>query len=193
MILTALVVFCCSLPADKLSNPAPAVAARKVEDNVPLVEAAKTTKPDAPAPKAADYPADSLSKTGAETAAPSSGSFLRTPIKPASTESYETPRQRKIWYGLMATGHAAAAFDAWSTRQAVTSGSGVEANPLQRPFAGSGAIYATTQVCPALMDFVGRRMISSGHPWMRRIWWVPQAASASFSLGAGIHNYTVTH
>lgn len=68
-------------------------------------------------------------------------------------------------------------------------GYGVEANPLERPFASSGAIYATTQVSPLIMDFLGRKLIRSSHPWMRRIWWVPQAAGASFSLGAGIRNY----
>jgi hypothetical protein len=70
-------------------------------------------------------------------------------------------------------------------------GYGVEGDPLQRPFANSGAIYATTQVTPLLMDFVGRRMMRNKLPWVRKAWWVPQAASASVSLGAGIHNYRV--
>lgn len=124
---------------------------------------------------------------------PASEPFVRAPIKPATTESYETPRQRKIWYGLMAANHGAAAFDAWTTRKAVTGGYGVEANPLQRPFANSGAIYATTQLCPVLMDYLGHRMMRSSHPWMRRVWWVPQSASAGVSFGAGMHNYTVVH
>ena len=34
-------------------------------------------------------------------------------------------------------------------------GAGQEANPFLRPFANSGAIYAATQVSPALMDFLG--------------------------------------
>jgi hypothetical protein len=31
----------------------------------------------------------------------------------------------------------------------------------------------------------------NNHPWVRKAWWVPQAASASVSLGAGIHNYRI--
>jgi hypothetical protein len=101
----------------------------------------------------------------------------------------ESPRQRKIWYSLMAAGHGAAAFDAWSTRRAVSGGYGTEGDPLLRPFAHSGAMYAATQVSPAIMDFIGRRMMTSNHGLMRRFWWVPQAAGAGFSFGAGIHNY----
>lgn len=52
-------------------------------------------------------------------------------------------------------------------------------------------MYAATQVSPAIMDFVGRRMMTSNHAMLRRFWWVPQAAGASFSFGAGIHNYRV--
>jgi len=110
-------------------------------------------------------------------------------VKPATTESYETPRQRKIWYGLIAASTGAAALDAWTTRRAINGGYGVENDPIQRPFAHSGAIYATTQITPLIMDYVGHRMMRSSHPWVRRAWWVPQAASASVSLGAGIHNY----
>jgi hypothetical protein len=117
--------------------------------------------------------------------------ILKTPVKPPTTESYETPRKERIWYGLMAAGHGAAAFDAWTTRRAISGGYGVEGDPLQRPFAHSGAIYATTQVTPLIADYLGHRMMRSRHPWMRRMWWVPQAASASISLGAGIHNYYV--
>jgi hypothetical protein len=93
----------------------------------------------------------------------------------------------------MVVGHGAAAFDAWTTRQAVSGGYGVEGDPFQRPFAHSGAIYATTQVTPLIMDYLGHRMMRSRHEWMRRAWWVPQAASASVSLGAGIHNYRVVN
>jgi hypothetical protein len=62
---------------------------------------------------------------------------------------------------------------------------------LQRPFANSNAIYATTQVTPLIMDYLGRRMMRSRYPLFRRFWWVPQTASASVSLAAGIHNYRV--
>jgi hypothetical protein len=91
----------------------------------------------------------------------------------------------------MVAGHGTAAFDAWTTRRAITTGYGVEGDPLQRPFANSGAIYATTQVTPLVMDYLGHRMMRSSHSWVRKAWWVPQAASASVSLGAGIHNYSI--
>jgi hypothetical protein len=113
------------------------------------------------------------------------------PVKPSITESYETPKQKNAWYGLMMLGHGTAALDAWTTRRVLGGDYGVEGDPLQRPFANSGAIYATTQVTPLLMDFVGRRMMRNTHRWVRKAWWVPQAASASVSLGAGIHNYRI--
>jgi hypothetical protein len=92
----------------------------------------------------------------------------------------------------MAVGHSAAAFDAYSTRRALSGNYGTEGNPLLRPFAHSNAIYAATQVSPAVMDYVGRRMMTSGHPTLRKFWWVPQVAGAGFSFGAGMHNYALT-
>jgi hypothetical protein len=115
------------------------------------------------------------------------------PVKPVLTRPRETPRQRKMWYGLMITGHGAAAFDAWSTHRAVTGGYGQEANPFLRPFANSNAIYAATQVSPAVMDFIGKRMMVSQHSLIRKMWWLPQAAGASFSFTAAAHNMSVVH
>jgi hypothetical protein len=112
-----------------------------------------------------------------------------SPVKPVTPEAYETPRKRKIWYGLIATGHSAAALDAWTTRRAISGGYGVEGDPIQRPFANSGAVYVSTQVCPLLMDYIGYHMMRSNHSWMRKTWWIPQAAGASVSAGAAIHNY----
>lgn len=136
----------------------------------------------------ADTESSSLAVEPAPAAAP-----LKSTLKPATPESYETPRQRKIWYGLMAASHGSAAFDAWTTRRAISGGYGVEGDPFQRPFANSNAIYATTQVVPVLMDFLGHRMMRSENPTIRKFWWIPQAASAGVSLGAGIHNYRVVH
>jgi len=113
--------------------------------------------------------------------------LLKSPLK----NTYETRRQRKIWYGLAAASHGAAAFDAWSTRQALSGNYGVEANPLLRPFAHSGALYAATQVSPAIMDFLGRRMMVSHHGWIRKMWWLPQTAGTGVSLAAGVHNVGV--
>jgi hypothetical protein len=109
------------------------------------------------------------------------------------TRPRETPRQRKIWYGLMAAGHGGAAFDAWSTHRAVSGGYGQEANPFLRPFANSNAIYGVTQVSPAFMDYLGKRMMVSQNPWIRKLWWVPQTAGASLSFVAGAHNVGLVH
>ena len=112
------------------------------------------------------------------------------PVRPV-TRPVETPRQRKMWFGLMAASHAGAGFDAWSTRRAISSGGGQEANPFMKPFANSNAIYAATQVSPAFMDFLGKRMMVSQNPWIRKLWWVPQVAGTSVSFAAGAHNLGV--
>jgi hypothetical protein len=150
---------------------------------------AEVTKPEAPLPKLTAANLDPVSS--AEPGMPASPPPIHAAVKPATPESYETSRQRKIWYGLMGATHGAAAFDAWTTRRAISGGYGTEGDPLQRPFANSGAIYATTQIVPALMDYMGHRMMRSEHPTVRKFWWAPQAASAGVSLGAGIHNYRV--
>ena len=67
-------------------------------------------------------------------------------------------------------------------------GYGLEANPFLRPFANSNAIYAATQVSPAAMDYLGKRMMVSQHGWVRKIWWLPQTAGASISFVCGTHN-----
>ena len=113
------------------------------------------------------------------------------PMKPVFTGPRETPRQRKVWYGLTLAGHSGAAFDAWTTHRAVVGGYGQEANPFLRPFANSNAIYAATQVSPAVMDYLGKRMMVSQHGWVRKIWWLPQTAGASISFVCGTHNLGV--
>lgn len=115
------------------------------------------------------------------------------PVKPVFTRPRETPGQRKLWYGLMVAGHTGAAFDAWSTRRALSNNAGTESNPLLRPFAHSNALYAATQVSPLVMDFLGKRMMVSQRRWVRRMWWLPQTAGASFSFAAGAHNVGVVH
>ena len=132
-------------------------------------EPAKETqpaKPDAPTPKI-DGSSESEAEAGVT---PGGNAILAGPVKPATGESFETPRKKMIWYGLVFASHGAAAFDAWTTRRAVSAGYGVEGDPLQRPFANSGAIYATTQVSPLIMDYLGRRLMRSRYPWMRRMW-----------------------
>lgn len=143
----------------------------------------KTELPDAPVAKA------DVSSEPAEAAIQP---FSNAPIKPAVERPVPTPRQQKLWYTFMAVGHGAAAFDAWSTRKAVSGNYGTEGDPFLRPFAHSNAIYAATQVSPAVMDYLGRRMLTSSHPTLRRFWWVPQVAGASFSCASGAHNYALT-
>lgn len=193
MILSTLLLFGCSaLPADS-PRSAPVTSAIEFDTSNDAAKAetvdVKASKPDAPTPKNA--PSNEDAALGLEPAAEPVQPGVNGPIHPATTESLESPRQRKIWYGLMAAGHGAAAFDAWSTRRAVSGGFGTEGDPLQRPFAHSGAIYATTQISPLIMDYLGHRMMRSSHLLMRKFWWVPQTANASVSLGAAIHNYRV--
>jgi len=191
VILSSLLLFCCTaLPADTLpATSASAATAIDSSSDAPGAEGSKA-KPDGPSPKVIAAMTDELNPA-AGSALPAARSIARVPVQPAATESFETPRKRMIWYGLLAAGHGTAAFDAWSTRRAISGGYGTEGDPLQRPFASSGAIYATTQITPLIMDYVGHRMMRSRSPLLRRFWWVPQTASASVSLGAGIHNYRV--
>jgi hypothetical protein len=196
VIITALVFFCSStFSADtpRVPETPPTMELKSIATSEPVVKT-EHAKPDAPTPKAElSSRVEMESGSGVESSSSAFEPSLKAPVKPAMAESYETPRQKKIWYGLMATSHGAAVFDAWTTRRALSGRYGVEADPLERPFAHSNAVYASTQVMPLVMDYVGRRMMRSSHPWMRRIWWVPQAASASVSLGAGIHNYGIVH
>ena len=114
-----------------------------------------------------------------------------TPIKGVRmsvTLPSEGAGQRKLWYALTISGSTAAAFDAWSTRRAISEAYGTEGNPLLRPFSHSNAMYAATQVSPLVMDFIGKRMMTSQHKWMRNMWWLPQSAGTSVSLYAGVHN-----
>lgn len=97
---------------------------------------------------------------------------------------------RNQWLALALLQHGAAAFDAYSTRQAVGHGA-VEDNPMLRPFAGSGAIYAATQVTPLLLDLVARHMQRSEYPLLRRFWWMPQTVSAGLSIFSGVHNMSI--
>lgn len=172
-------------PSLAMENPASGPeqsAVRNMHSEESSSTDAVSSLPDAPQPKA-DAEASSSSITAA------ADPLRNAPIKPAAHGSYETVRERKIWYGLIALGHSAAGFDAYSTRRAISGNYGVEADPVMRPFANSNAIYFATQVTPTILDYVGHRMMTSEHPWMRRVWWVPQVAGSGLSLGAGIHNY----
>jgi hypothetical protein len=123
--------------------------------------------------------------------APPSAAMPFQPVKVAYTRPRETRGQRIAWYTLTITGSGAAAFDAYSTRRALAGNLGTESNPFLQPFAHSNALYAVTQVSPAVMDFLGKRMMVSEHRWVRRLWWVPQVAGSGFSISAGAHNMSL--
>lgn len=101
----------------------------------------------------------------------------------------ETPSRRK-WIALAVAEHGAAAFDAYSTRQAIGRGA-VEADPLMRPFAGSPGIYAAIQVAPLALDYAARRMQRSQNPLLRKMWWLPQTGGTAMYLFSGAHNLGV--
>jgi len=152
--------------------------------------------PTAPIPKVkTDVEADGSSVTasvaGAEAVQPPIVAQPIQPMKQAFSRPRETREQRVAWYALTMAGSGAAAFDAYTTRQALAGNYGTEGNPLLRPFAHSSAIYAATQVSPVVMDYIGKRMMVSQNRWLRRIWWLPQAAGSGFSVAAGVHNLGV--
>jgi hypothetical protein len=164
------------------TNDSPVVA-KAVASESSKDSTARPTLPDAPIAK---------SEPSAESSSVGIQPFSIAPLKPAMERPLPTPRQQKLWYTFMAVGHSAAVFDANTTRRAISGNYGTEGNPLLRPFSHSNAIYAATQVSPAVMDYVGRRMMTSSHPMFRRFWWVPQVAGASLSFSAGMHNYLLT-
>jgi hypothetical protein len=119
---------------------------------------------------------------------PGSAPLSVRPGKRAFNPEDVSEREKKTWYALIAVSSGAAAFDAWSTRRAISGGYGTEANPFLRPFSHSGAMYAATQVSPVVMDLIGRRMMTSRYPMLRKMWWLPQSAGTGMSVFSGVHN-----
>jgi hypothetical protein len=97
----------------------------------------------------------------------------------------------KMWFVLGAVEHGAATFDAWSTRRNIIDGVAHETDPLMKPFANSGAMYAAVQVAPVLFDFMSKQMLRNSHSWVRKSWWVPQTASTVASVLSGAHNVAI--
>ena len=188
MLLSAIALLCCSAAhTETLGAPAknpPVASAISPEVDAKSESGGRVSLPDVPTAKVDAQP-------GSETAAPSEP-FLEASAKPMKHRWYESPRQRKIWYGLMAASHGGAAFDAWTTRRVISAGRGTEGDPFFQPFAHSNALYVATQVSPTVMDYLGHRMMTSNHLLLRRFWWIPQAAGTGVSLGAGVHNYRLS-
>jgi hypothetical protein len=105
----------------------------------------------------------------------------------------QSPRQprmsrpeRRVWLLLGLAQHGAAFFDARTTREAMTHYR--ELDPLLRPFAHSAAIYPAMQIGPVGLDWLAARLATSRHHWLRRLWWLPQAAATAGFLWSGVHN-----
>lgn len=111
---------------------------------------------------------------------------------PLRTISVESLPSRRQWIALSIAQHAAAAFDAYTTRDAISRGA-VEQDPLMRPFANSSGIYAAIQACPVALDFAARHMQRSDNNFIRRTWWVPQTISMGMFLFSGAHNLRVAN
>jgi hypothetical protein len=193
MVLATLLLIC-SIP--QMDDTAKVVAASKENAERPAVPAATSDSNSKDTVLTASLPSAPVAKVKAADLEPVS---LRAagqpfqPVKPVLTRPRETPRQRKMWYALTVAGSSGAAFDAWSTHRAVAGGYGQEANPFLRPFANSNAIYAATQVSPAVMDFIGKRMMVSQNPSIRKLWWVPQVLGTGMSFFSAAHNVSIVH
>jgi hypothetical protein len=189
MLLATLLLLCPVPQIEGMSkvveNPPAAVTISSESADSATLSSLSTPLPAAPTPKVAT---DAEIEPGIQPAAIRAAGAPMRGLKSATSRPVETPMQRKLWYTLSITGSSAAVFDAWSTRRAISGGYGVEANPFLRPFSHSNAMYAATQVSPLVMDFIGKRMMTSHHQWMRNLWWVPQSAGTSMSLYAGVHN-----
>jgi hypothetical protein len=169
-------------PRELPSMPTPKVAADA--DGVAVVNSADAAN--------AAASGNTTGGAGAAAVQPPNVALALQPMKMAYTRPRETRGQRIAWYTLMGAGHGAAAFDAYSTRLAISGNNyATETNPFLRPFSHSNALYAATQVSPALMDFIGKRMMVSENRWVRKMWWLPQVAGSGFSVFAGVHNLSV--
>lgn len=137
-------------------------------------------------------PSSSISDPGLGSSAAGRPIIKTAVLKPnkISTVDERHARNTRAWYSLIVVEHAAAGFDAYSTRQSLGHG-GQELNPLLKPFANSAAIYPALQVWPTGMDFVSNRMMRSSNRVLRRTWWVPQVASTVAFVTFGIHNLGV--
>lgn len=113
------------------------------------------------------------------------------PAKPIRLIPIETTPPRKSWLILAIAQHGAAAFDAYTTREAVSAGAH-EDDPFIRPFANSPAIYVVSQVGPTILDYAARRMQRSQHAFLRHSWWLPQSASTALFTFSGVHNASNT-
>lgn len=185
----ATVLLLCAMPQGDEAAKVAAAANTNADRQVLSVSVSDTVSKDSTA--AAVLPSAPEPKVKPEVEPAPLRSAAATPFLGVRRRPVETRGQRKMWFGLMAVSHAGAVFDAWTTRRAISSGAGQEANPFLKPFASSNAIYAATQVSPAVMDYLGKRMMTSQNPALRRLWWIPQVMGTGMSFAAGAHNLGV--
>jgi hypothetical protein len=178
-----------------VSSSSPVGSASFIEISLPLTPASSDLSIQ---PSPGSEPIVLSSASSAPEPAPVSGPTLNAFLRPGKPMTVsvgqlldEERHKQRIWIGLGIAEHSAATFDAWSTRRAITTAGAQEMNPLLRPFAGNASLYAAIQVGPAVMDYVGKKMMYSRHSWVRRMWWVPQSASFASSLFCGVHNLGV--
>lgn len=133
---------------------------------------------------------ESLSKVADQTS-PAPGPLLVRQVLASKPTIKPTMQQKRLWTGLLIAEHSAALFDAWSTRQSLSSGNGYERDPLLKPFANSGAVYPALQVAPLGADFLAHRLLHSNNRLLRRSWWLPQALSLGASAWCGARNLHV--
>lgn len=113
-----------------------------------------------------------------------------TPARLIAADRYGmSPGQRRAWLMLGIAQHGAAFFDAKTTRDAMRNHQ--ELDPLLRPFAHSAALYPVMQVAPTGLDWLAVRLAASRHRWLRRIWWLPQAAATAGFLWSATHNLSL--
>lgn len=161
--------------------------------------AESTTQPSATAASSSHSAASpTLTATSLDTTEQNSQSLATIrvpPVQPATPSKVipvETTPGRRKWLILSIAQHSAAAFDAYSTRQAISSGAH-ETDPIMRPFAQSPGIYAAIQAGPVVLDYAARRMQRSEIGFLRRTWWLPQSASTGLFLFSGAHNLNLAN
>jgi len=184
--------------ADMDSTSTPVLFAANLPDAVPSVASLATVAASTGAPQpSGESSSASVTPEPLRAALRNSQSLSMIRVaepesKPARFISAESLPSRRQWIALSIAQHAAAAFDAYTTRDAVSRGA-VEQDPLMRPFANSSGIYAAIQAGPVVLDFVGRRMQRSDNGFLRRTWWVPQSVSTGMYLFSGAHNLRVAN
>lgn len=139
---------------------------------------------------ASNLPAGPTMGSPAALPAPALVAPVRNEQKLSGERRPELPK--KTFFTLALLNHSAVTFDAYSTRRLVNAG-GSELNPVLKPISDSNALYAVMQIWPTAMDYMGARMARSSKPWVRKMWWVPQTATAASSFVIGARNISLAN